>query len=875
MNRIAALALALAAGAAAPALDWSAPAREVFDNGLVALVYEDHSQPLAAVRVYVKAGSIYEGRNLGAGASHFVEHVLGEGTTTRTKAQLEAEVEEMGGASNAYTWKDVVCYHIAVRSDQVDRAIGYLEDTTFHSTFAPAAVEQHRDIILNEIRMGKDEPRRVLQTAFYYTMFREHPARYPVIGYEELFKTVSRDDLYDYYRSLYVPERSVVVVTGDVDGAAVMAKLRATFGALPRGKPVTEEVFTEPPQVGRRDVVVPMDIGAAYMWIGFHGAPFGSRDSLALDVLAAVAAEGRSSRLYRRILQERGWVTNVGAWNSSPPAGFSYLCVYAEGEALELAYAEDGIVGELLAFADKKVTGDELARAKKLLTARYFMALSTTEDVAEDFGTNELYYGAAVYGRDYVDAINGVTAEEVRDAARRYIRTDNMTVAKVVPKDWKGPGAAVAAAPAAEPMTKTVLPNGVRLLIRRNPARPTVSAVAVIGGGGRVAAPGKAGIAEVSSEMLTKGTRKRSGDKITTTIEDLGAALTAGADADYVSLSADCLAADFPKVFDVFADCLTRSTVPGEEFERERDRLLSEVQSIDDDWELHAERLMLERLYPRHPYRYFTTGTEETVQTLTAEDGYAYYEKYFTPENVVVAVVGDVDPTAVTALATEKLGKWYPEKSPTPVVPVDPPPSAPVTYAETGDQSQAVIYMGWRGVTYNDPDAFALRVLDATISGVRFPGGRLYRRLRDEGLVYVMHAYNQLAVDPGYFALFAATSPATVERTRAVIDEELERAKTTPPTAEEMALARENWLTVVALDRQDNGDVGYVAARDEIVGLGYNWRDDFAARLAAVTPEDVAAAARKYLINGVTVVTTPAAAPAPEETAAPAVGGKE
>lgn len=862
MNRIALLALALAAAAAAPALEWNAPAREVFDNGMVGLVYEDHSQPLAAVRVYVKAGSIYEGRLLGAGVSHFVEHVLGEGTTRRTKEQLEAEVEAMGGASNAYTWKDVVCYHLAVRSDQVDRAIDYLEDTTFHSTFPAAAVEQQREIILNEIRMGQDEPRRVLQKGFYYTMFREHPARYPIIGYEEIFKTVSRDELYEFYRSLYVPERSVVVVTGDVDGAAVMARLRATFGALPRGKPVMETTFPEPPQVGRRDVVMPMDIGAAYMWIGFRGAPFGSRDSLALDVLATIAAEGRSSRLYRRILQERGWVTNIGAWNSSPPAGFGFLCVYADGEALELDYAEEGIISEMLAFADKKVSKEELARAKKLLTARYFMALSTTEDVAEDFGVNELYYGAAVYGRDYTQAIEGVTADEVRDAARRYIRVDNMTVAKVVPNDWKGRRTTVAAAPAAEPMTKAVLPNGLRLLIRRNPARPTVSAVALIGGGGRVAAPGKAGIAEVSAEMLTKGTRTRSGDDITRAVEDLGAGLAAGADADYVSLSADCLAADFPKVFEVFADCLTNSTIPGEEFDRERDRLLSEVQSIDDDWELHAERLMLERLYPRHPYRYFTTGTEATVGSLAAADGYAYYEKYVTPDNIVVAVVGDVDPAAVTALATEKLGKWYPPKSPAPLIPADPAPSEAVEYAETGDQNQAVIYMGWRGVTYNDADAFALRLLDATISGVRFPGGRLYRRLRDEGLVYVMHAFNQLAVDPGYFGLFAATSPATVEKTRAVIAEELERAKTTPPTEEEMALARENWLTVVALDRQDNGDVAFVAARDEFVGLGYDWRDDFAAKLAAVQAEDVAAAARKYLVNGVTVVTMPAAAPA-------------
>jgi predicted Zn-dependent peptidase len=148
--------------------------------------------------------------------------------------------------------------------------------------------------------------------------------------------------------------------------------------------------------------------------------------------------------------------------------------------------------------------------------------------------------------------------------------------------------------------------------------------------------------------------------------------------------------------------------------------------------------------------------------------------------------------------------------------------------------------------------------LDAALSGVYLPGGRLHERLRDAGYVYVVHAYNVFGVDPGYVGIFAATAPANAAEVLAAIEEEVAKIKAEPITAEELELARENWLTMDALyNAQSNGDVALLAARDELVGLGYNWRDDFAERILAVSAEDITAVARKYLINPIVVITTP------------------
>ncbi|MEE8639755.1 MAG: pitrilysin family protein [bacterium] len=846
-----------AALAAASALGGEA-VREVLDNGLIAIVAEDHANPVAAVRVYVRAGSIYEGKYLGAGMSHFLEHTLGEQTDKHSKAELEAAVSEMGGAYNAYTWKDHVCYHIAVRADKTSRALEHLEERVFHTAFPTEQVENQREIIINEIRMGLDEPNRVLQKAFYYAMFREHPARYPIIGFEDLFVGITRDELVDYYERFYVPERTVLVVAGDVDAGETLAKIRETFGALPRGKAFPEEVFYEPPQLGRRDVVVPMDIGAAYMWLGFRGPLLGSKDAYALEVATAIAGYGRSSRLYRRVLEEGGYVTDISAWLSTPPTGYGYLGVYAEGEAIELNYAEDAIVAEMVAFAEKRVSREELARAKKLLKAQYILGLDTVEDVAADLGENELYTGNMNFSDEYLIRIEEITADDVREAARRYVRESNMTVARVVPRDWAGAVEEVAVAAEAEPMEKVALDNGLRLLVRRNPAVPAVTVRAVIAGGSRVVAPGKEGLAELVAELLVKGTKKRKADRIAREIEELGGTISSTAALDYLGLSVSCLAADFEKTFDVFADCLANSTIPAVEFVREQDRLLAQVQSEDDDWELEAEKMMRARLYPKHPYRYRTTGTVDSVARLADGDALAYYKKYVTPANVVVAVVGDVDPAEVARVVKKKLGRWRPLESPPPVVPADPPPADRELFFERTDKEQAVIYIGYRGVTYGDDDEFPLRLLDAAISGVYLPGGRLHERLRGAGYVYVVHAYNVSAQDPGFFAIFAATSPERAEEVLAVVEEEVAKIKAEPITAEELGLARENWLTMNALyNNQSNGDVARLAARYELVGLGYDWPEDFDERVLAVTADDVTAAARKYLVNPVIVVTTP------------------
>ncbi len=166
------------------------PFRKVLpENGMTVILEENHSSPVVNLRFYVKAGSIYEGEYLGCGISHFLEHLVANGSTTnRTAEEYELELENIGGGSNAYTTKDHTCYFIETSSEHFDKALDLLADKAMNIQFPQEIVDTQQGIIVREINMGYDEPGRRIYNMFGEVMFREHENKYPVIGYVENFE---------------------------------------------------------------------------------------------------------------------------------------------------------------------------------------------------------------------------------------------------------------------------------------------------------------------------------------------------------------------------------------------------------------------------------------------------------------------------------------------------------------------------------------------------------------------------------------------------------------------------------------------------------------------------------------------------------------
>ena len=233
---------------------WREPvARTVLPNGLTLIVKPDASAALASVQVWVKTGSQHEEAHLGAGLSHYLEHMLFKGTERRAGREISATVQAHGGYINAYTTFDRTVYYIDLPSEHCGVALDLLADAVLHSTLPADEVAREKEVILREIAMTRDDPDNRFWEAFFATAFREHPYRHPIIGYRDVFSAVTRDDLLAYYRTRYVPNNLVVVVVGDVDVAATQALVAQHFGSVPRARLAPVLVPGEPTALARRE----------------------------------------------------------------------------------------------------------------------------------------------------------------------------------------------------------------------------------------------------------------------------------------------------------------------------------------------------------------------------------------------------------------------------------------------------------------------------------------------------------------------------------------------------------------------------------------------------------------------------------------------
>src|SRR3954471_14215776 len=232
---------------------WREPIeRYTLPNGVTVLLKRDSAAPVSSVQVWVKTGSIHEGASLGAGLSHYLEHMLFKGTDRRAGREISATVQAHGGYINAYTTFDRTVYYIDLPSEHTNVAIDLLADAVLHSTLPAEEVTKEKNVILREIAMTKDDPDNRLWDALFSSAFREHPFRQPIIGHQDVFSAVTREDLVAYYRSRYVPNNLVVVIVGDIDVAATRAAVEQHFGAAPRSRLAPILVPAEPLQLAPR-----------------------------------------------------------------------------------------------------------------------------------------------------------------------------------------------------------------------------------------------------------------------------------------------------------------------------------------------------------------------------------------------------------------------------------------------------------------------------------------------------------------------------------------------------------------------------------------------------------------------------------------------
>jgi zinc protease len=423
--------------AAAPS---RAMTRATLDNGLTVLIQEEHTAPLASVWCWYRVGSKHEPPGL-TGVSHWVEHMNFKGTTNIPRDRVKGIIEQFGGAWNGYTWIDQTTYFETATRDALDRMLFIEAERMANGLYHPDDCESERTVIISELQGGENDPDQLLDQEVTATAFRAHPYGHPTIGWLADLQTMTRDDLYGYYRRHYLPNNATLVIVGDVDRDGALASARRHFGPIPPGERPRHARLVEPEQTGERRVRIQREGTTAYLKAVYHAPAFGDAAFFAVLVLdaALTGAKGlnlwssfrqpppqRRARLYRALVDRR-IASSVGGTLLPTEEPFLYAISITATEGTPLASAEAPLLDELEKVARDGITPAELTIAQRQLRARLVFEADSVTNIAHQLGYFETIARADAFFT-LQQRIAAVTLDEVAAAARGIFKASNRTI---------------------------------------------------------------------------------------------------------------------------------------------------------------------------------------------------------------------------------------------------------------------------------------------------------------------------------------------------------------------------------------------------------------------------------------------------------------
>ena len=843
--------------------------RRTLANGLRVLVRHDASAPVAAIVTYVNAGYFDETDDI-VGIAHVLEHMYFKGTPTRGVGEIARQTKSVGGYLNAATIYDHTLYYVVVPSSGFDAAIEIQSDAYGHSLIDGHELANELEVIIQEAKRKADSPPAVAIETLYELMHDEHRIRRWRIGREDGLRRLTSDDVRGFYRNFYRPSTSVLVVVGNVDPEHAFRAVQRLYGDIPAGEPLRTPGAPEHSAPGFRYRELAGDIAQSQFALGWRTASLDHPDTPALEMLSAVLSAGRASRLYRAT-RERKLVSSIAAYNYTPRE-LGVFAVQGESPPDRVGDAVEAVWDQLRRVRDDGVRDDEVDRARSITESRWLRRLEDMEGQANHLAEWESL-GRWEMGGEFLDRMLGVSAHDVGEVARKYLREDRAALLVYRPASAPTFAADTVAARArliaaqAQPLTPALPPtsapkrsavtasfereeagvrvyrlkSGVPVLVRRRADSPITYLGAFAVGGPCEETEATGGRTLLMARTALKGTATRDGVQIAEAGERMGGSVSASVGGETLGWSISVPAKHVEGAIELLADVAQRPTFAGDALETERAIALADVAALRDDMYRYPARLAAQAAFASHPYGVPIMGSEASLAVQTRGDLVDWHRQAFLDAPTVLTVVGDDDPDLLAALMAAHFDALT-ARTPRPMAKPE-WPTRMIQSVDRRDKAQTALVLTWPAPARDDVARFDVAMLSSIASGL---GGRFFEELRDkQSLCYTVQAFGSERRAAGTFSAYIATSPDKEGAARDGLLKEMAKLRESLVTGEELRRAQTYAIGVHAIRRQSSSSLMAEMADAWMFGA---LRDllDYEANVRAVTAERILAVARTW-----------------------------
>jgi len=811
------------------------------------LIKPTSGQDIASIYVKVKAGLSSENEYAGAGITHYIEHMIFKGSPEIGVGELARKVRSYGGQINASTSPDTTTFYITVPIEYLPNCIELLADAIMNPVFEKKELEKERDVILNELRMYEDDPSRRISKILFETAYIRNSYRFPVIGYESLFKKLTRDDLVSYHRKFYVPNNMVVAIAGRIDPVQVLKDVEKNFGGYSRKFDPIPFLQNEPEQIQQRVARRFADINLGYLAIGYHSTGLLDSDLFPMDVLALILGQGKGSRIYQRVVKEKELMYSLTCHNYTPLYPGIFV-IEGIGDPDKLDDTVEAIQNEIEEIKDNGVTDKEFEKAKALALTGYLKSLETVNSQAGSMAEGQVFAGDPEFSRQYVKGIEQVTEEDVVRVAEAYLRDANSSVVYLLPRTMENgeTGEGIGKKPNADNSTakKYELDNGLRIIIKEEHSLPLVSLVCAYLGGLRAEPEGLNGMCSLTGNLLLKGTRTKNESEIIPEVENKGGSMSSYSGLNTFGISMEFLSRDTDFALSLLEDVIKNSIIPEEELRKLKEKVIAAIVMQDDNIFAKGPNELRKGIFRGHPYGNRTSGEVNTIEEISREDILAFYVQSLNPEQMVISVVGDVDSDQVIAELTRRFSDVATIKSNITTDKVGPLDEAEEIVIHM-PKEEALYLIGFYGVDVKNEERYMLDVIFRIMGG---HGGRLFEAIRESfGFSYTQGGGSVAGIDPGYCFFYVVSDENNIEKAKDILLDEINRLRSEPVSDEELEGAKNSLKGSFMIAMQTNNSKAFIIATDELYSLGYDSYLLYNSRIDGCTKKDILRVAEEYL----------------------------